>query len=135
MRLPEGMESDFGNKKIMLFVSEAGFLFSSDVLELILKRCETIISKMTNDLWHSFIFRDIPCTSFLRYDFTAITTFDQSSRAALRSRITQACTEGHFHFRVNSGRWGAKGHLKHDPGEIEPLVLNEIMTEVICSPI
>jgi hypothetical protein len=134
VKLPEGMGPDLPANKYFRFVSGAGVLLSSDLLQVVLDRAHLIHHQMTNDLWLSFVLRDIPRTPFLRYDITDVTTFSPSARDTLRSRIAHARAEGHFHFRVKSGRWEAKGELAHDPASIDPLVINETMMEILANP-
>jgi len=134
VKIPEGMGPDLPANKYLRFVSGAGILLSSDLLKLVLERAHLVHQKMQDDLWLSLVLRDIPRTPFMRYDLTDITTFDQSARETLRRRISKARADGHFHFRVKSGRWEAQGELNHDPARIDPLVINETMLEILSTP-
>lgn len=128
------MGPDLPAGSVFRMVSGAGTLLSSDLLELALERSPLLNPYMLNDVWLSLVLRDIPRVPLLRYDMTDVTEFTSDSRPALHARIKQAREEGHFHFRVKSGRWETKDQLVHDPERIDPLVINDLLLEMLSSP-
>jgi hypothetical protein len=132
--IPPGMGPDFPAGQYLRFVSGAGTLLSSDLIALTLERASMVDQQMQNDLWLALVLRDIPRTPLMRYDITNITAFDSTSRSNLATRIAQARAQGHFYFRVRSGRWEPEGQLQHNPTLIDTLVLNDILLTLHASP-
>jgi hypothetical protein len=133
-RIGPGVGPDFPEGQYLRFVSGSGTLLSSDLLELTLARADTLDHQMANDLWLAVVLRDIPRVPLMRHDVTEITTFDAATRKALQERVANARSQGHYHFRVRSGRWEPEGQLQHDPTRIDTLVLNDILIELQASP-
>ena len=133
--IPPGMGPDFPAGQYLRFVSGAGTLLSSDLLALTLSRAAMVDQQMQNDLWLALVLRDIPRTPLMRHDLTDITTFDPLARANLATRVANARTQGHYQFRVRSGRWEPEGQLQHNPTLIDTLVLNDILLALHASPV
>ena len=132
--LQAGMGPDLPAGGVLRMVSGSGTLLSSDLLEIVLERSPLLDRHMLNDVWLSLILRDIPRVPFLRYDMTDVTEFTPASRLLLHARIRQAREEGHFHFRVKSGRWEIDDQLEHNPEQIDPLVINDLLLGMLASP-
>lgn len=134
-RIPEGMGPELPADRILRIVSGAGTLLSSDLMELALIRSGLVTHHMLNDVWLSLILRDIPRIPLPRYDLADVTEFTPDARSLLHARIQQARSEGHFHFRVKSGRWEDKGFFSHKSEDIDPVVVNSVLLDIIASAI
>jgi hypothetical protein len=133
-KLNEDLSPDMKAGSVFRMISGSHMLFSSDMVELVVARKNLVGHHMLNDVWTSLILRDIPRIPMLRSDILDVTEFVQPTRDKLRVRVDQDLLNGHFAFRVKSGRWEPEGTLSHRPEDVDTLVLGEIMLHLLSKP-
>jgi len=108
-----------------VMVSGAGQLFSSDVLSLMVNRCESLSLDCLDDVWTSLILADIPRTPFKRYDFVSEKSYSPIDAINIGERIRAALDAGYFHFRVKSA---LNNVIKRE--DLDPLILSQIFEAI-----
>jgi hypothetical protein len=108
-----------------VMISGAGQLFSSDILNLVVNRCESLSWDCLDDIWTSLILADIPRTPFKRYDFVSEKSYSPIDTISIGKRIQAALDAGHFHFRVKSA---LNNMIKRE--DLDPLILSQIFEAI-----
>jgi hypothetical protein len=134
VQLQEDLAPDMKAGSVFRMISGSHRLFSSDMVELIVARQNMVGHHMLTDVWTSLILRDIPRIPMLRSDILDIVEFVQSTRDNIRVRVDNDLENGHFAFRVKSGRWEPEGTLSHRSEDVDTLVIGEIMLHLLSKP-
>ncbi|MCX7101604.1 MAG: glycosyltransferase [Methylobacter sp.] len=113
----------------LTFTSGANSLFSSDILELMLKRYDSshIHATLPNDVWQAHILEDIPRLALPSFNFLKPKQpkSDDIWVSVLAQRMLK---QGHFHFRVKTTSL-EEGIGKRE--DVDPWIMLKIMEEIL----
>ena len=134
-RISKNFILDVNENSLFRMLSGSGFLISSDLIHLLLKRASEIPHFFPDDVWMSLTLRDIPRIPLKRLDITQKFDTDYSSIDLFNQFIIKARLEGHFHFRVKSSRFNLDGSVNLSSQYHDPILLNNIMLNIISNKV
>lgn len=133
--IPENFPLISNSNSLFRILSGSGFLISSDLIHLILKRAHQVPHFFPDDVWISLILKDIPRIPLKRFDITEKFNTDYLSIDLFNQLIIKARLDGHFHFRVKSSRFNLDGTINYSSQYHDPILLNNIMLNIISNKI
>ena len=133
--IPKNNFLNLPDNKLFRMISGSGFLISSDLINLILKRANDIPHFFPDDVWMSLTLRDIPRISLMRCDITQKYNMDFSSLDLVNQFIAKARLDGHFHFRVKTARFDSNFLPDLSSQYHDPMLINHIMLHILSNKI